>query len=354
VNTVGIMGKGIALEFKRRFPEMHREYVRLCQRGEVRLGRPYLYAPLLGQWVLNFPTKDHWRSRSKLTDIVDGLRYLQAHFADWGITSLAVPPLGCGEGGLEWRVVGPTLYRHLAQLDIPVELYAPFGTPVEQLQPSFLAGTGQVTGEEALAPLKVSPASVALVEILARIQNEPYHWPTGRISFQKIAYFATQAGIPTALEYVEGSYGPFTPDLKGVQSKLENNGVLTERRFGHMFVASPGPTFADARRVYARYLEQWRTAIDRVVDLLLRFDTRKAEVAATAHYAAAILGRSGDREPSELEVLDYVMAWKRRRDPPLNREEVATAIRHLYALGWIQVSTSAALPLPDSEPTAVA
>src|SRR5438128_10256127 len=129
VNCVGVMGKGVALEFKERFPEMYEDYVARCKAGDVRLGCPYLYRTLVPPWVLNFPTKDHWRSESRLEDIEKGLRYLLDQHRSWGITSLAVPPLGCGHGQLEWRVVGPTLYRYLKRMDIPVELYAPFGTP---------------------------------------------------------------------------------------------------------------------------------------------------------------------------------------------------------------------------------
>ena len=106
VNTVGVMGKGIALEFRKRFPDMYEDYVRRCERGEVRLGSPYLYRRLLPPWVLNFPTKGHWRSIARLSDIVAGLEFVLAHYRDWGIESLAVPPLGCGEGQLEWRIEG--------------------------------------------------------------------------------------------------------------------------------------------------------------------------------------------------------------------------------------------------------
>src|ERR1039457_4378235 len=138
VNCVGVMGKGVALAFKERFPEMYRDYVRLCDARRVQLGEPYLYKQLTGPWILNFPTKDHWRSVSRLSDIIRGLQYLEEHYEEWGITSLAVPPLGCGQGGLEWRVVGPTLYRHLSRLNIPVELYAPYGTKPFELTPEFL------------------------------------------------------------------------------------------------------------------------------------------------------------------------------------------------------------------------
>ena len=96
VNCAGVMGKGIALAFKRRFPEMFAEYSARCKRGEVRLSEPYLYRGQSLPYVLNFPTKNHWQSASKLEDIVAGLAYLEAHYRAWGVTSLAVPALGCG------------------------------------------------------------------------------------------------------------------------------------------------------------------------------------------------------------------------------------------------------------------
>ncbi len=92
VNCVGVMGKGIALGFKKRFPDMFADYVLRCEAGEVKLGQPYLYRSLLPPWVLNFPTKDHWRSVARLSDITNGLDHLTAHYTDWGIQSLAVPP----------------------------------------------------------------------------------------------------------------------------------------------------------------------------------------------------------------------------------------------------------------------
>jgi O-acetyl-ADP-ribose deacetylase (regulator of RNase III) len=90
------------------------------------VGRPYLYRNPQPPHVLNFPTKDHWRS-ARLNDIVSGLEYLKAHYREWGITSLALPALGCGNGGLDWRIVSPILHRHLSRLDIPVVVYVAAG-----------------------------------------------------------------------------------------------------------------------------------------------------------------------------------------------------------------------------------
>lgn len=349
VNCVGIMGKGIALEFKQRFPEMFKDYEARCRRGEVKLGRPYLYKSLLPPWVLNFPTKDHWRSVTNLEDIVRGLEYLRAHYKEWGITSLAVPPLGCGHGQLEWRVVGPTLYRYLTQMDIPVELYAPHGTPHAELQPEFLesAGAAERFPDAMPEPQWIKPAWVALLEIVRRVEEQPYHWPIGRTTFQKIAYVATEEGLPTGLQSFRGSYGPFSRELKGFVTRLVNNGLIREERLGRMLAVKVGPTFKDAYKAYAVDLKQWEPLIEKTADLFMRMHTKQAEVVATVLFAARSLEKDRTDLPSEREVLDVVMTWKQRRRPPLAEKEVASTVRNLAALGWLRVRASMDLPVED-------
>lgn len=350
VNCVGIMGKGIALEFRKRFPEMHEDYLRRCEAKEVKLGQPYLFRSLLPPWILNFPTKDHWRSVSRLEDIIRGLRHVERHYREWGITSLAVPPLGCGHGQLEWRVVGPTLYRHLKRLDIPVELFAPYGTPHEELQPTFLEQTPAEGKAEVPAdtPNRMKPAWVALVKILDEIDHERYHYPVGRISFQKIAYFATESGIPTGLSYRRGSYGPYAPELKGLITRLVNNGLIREERLGRMFAVKPGPTFKDACRAYERELAMWKDTIEALADLFMRIRTQQAELAATVHFAAkGVASKKKTEQPNELEVLGEVMSWKQKRRPPLKETDVAATIRGLSMLGWLKVKPSSELPVSE-------
>jgi O-acetyl-ADP-ribose deacetylase (regulator of RNase III)/uncharacterized protein YwgA len=341
VNTEGVMGKGVALQFKNRYPEMFKDYVERCRRGEVRLGRPYLYKRLITPWILNFPTKDHWRSLSRLSDITEGLEHLRTHYKEWGVTSLAVPPLGAGNGGLEWRVVGPTLYRELSMLDIPVELYAPHGTPANELTGDFLLAT-----DSDLATVRrMSPAWVALVAILRRIEAQRYRWPIGRVAFQKIAYFATESGLPTGLEFVRGSYGPFSPELKRVVSRLINNGLMREKPSDGMFITTVGPTFKDAAQLFRSKLENWDSIIDHVADLFLRMRTRNAEIAATVHFAATRLV-DHPANATELDVFDAVTTWKQKRRPPLNDSEIAATIRSLNLLNWVSLEFSSDLPLP--------
>lgn len=347
VNTVGVMGKGIALQFRKRFPDMYDDYVWRCNRGEVRLGEPYLYRQLIPPWIINFPTKEHWRSVARLDAIVNGIRHLRANYVSWEIESLAVPPLGCGNGQLEWSVVGPTLFRELSTFDIPVELYAPYGTPHAELEVSYLeAADENLRLHEGLRTF-MQPSWVALAEILHRIHEDPHHRPIGRVSFQKIAYFATGAGIPTGLEYKRGTFGPYADDAKRIVARLQQHGLVTEVRLGRMFGVVPGATLQDARTAYAAALRNWESAINRVVELFRRLDTRRAELVASVHFAATRLAHQLQRRPTEREVLQAVLEWKRRHRPPPNERDIALAIRNLAMLEWINVSASEDLPVEE-------
>jgi uncharacterized protein YwgA len=212
-------------------------------------------------------------------------------------------------------------------------------------------------GEEALirtgdhVPLAkefhVEPGWVALVAIIEQVSKEKHHWPIGRVGFQKLAYFATEAGIPTGLFYRRGSYGPYAPDVKQVLSKLINNGLIVERKLGQMLATSVGPTYADAKRGYEAFLTQWEPQISKVVDLIVRMNTDDAEIAATVHFAASRLREDHGKQPTETEILNYVKQWKLRRRPPLNDTDVALAIRRLNVLGWIDALPSDDLPLEE-------
>lgn len=125
VNCVGVMGKGVALEFKNRYPALFQDYKIRCDRGEVKAGAPYLWEDDQIQ-VLNFPTKRHWRDNSLLQDIEDGLKYLAHNYDKFSIQSIAMPALGCGNGGLNWDDVKSLIDRYLGQIaDLEVYVYEP-------------------------------------------------------------------------------------------------------------------------------------------------------------------------------------------------------------------------------------
>ncbi|MEM4217941.1 MAG: macro domain-containing protein [Candidatus Methanomethylicaceae archaeon] len=125
VNCVGVMGAGLAREFRRRFPGMYKDYLTMVALGKVRPGVPYIYKELLQPWIINFPTKYHFREMAMMEYIERGLCYIIGNYRKWKVTSLAVPALGCGLGGLDWSDVKPVLVAYLSELDIPVDIYAP-------------------------------------------------------------------------------------------------------------------------------------------------------------------------------------------------------------------------------------
>jgi len=351
VNCVGIMGKGIALEFKKRFPDMFKDYGERCARGDVKLGQPYLYKGLFGQQIVNFPTKDHWKSLSRISDIEEGLDYLLKHYEQWGITSIAIPPLGCGNGQLEWKAVGPLIYNRAKQMDVPVEIYAPYGTNPAHLTVLFLenmsADSSAGLSTQRSSRMGLNPAWLGLIEIVRRIEQQPYHWPVGRTIFQKIAYVATQEGLPTGFSYQRSSYGPYAQELKLAQSKLINSNLLQEERLGSMFAVKVGSAFEDAKKRYKSFLDKYTGVIEKTTDLFMRVDTIHAEALATVIFAAVELISRKKASVSETDVLKAVMEWKQRRRPPLDETMVASTIRNLGILGWLDLQPDDRLPVAD-------
>lgn len=157
VNTKGVMGKGLASHAKYLFPDVYVQYEDMCKKRRLRVGKPVIVKSRYSvkfalsdamvddgrsAWFLLFATKKDWREKTKLSYITDGLNYLQKNLNKWEITSLALPALGCGLGGLDWNVVGPTMCKSLNSLGIPVSIYLPMDkeTPREQLTRDFLLG----------------------------------------------------------------------------------------------------------------------------------------------------------------------------------------------------------------------
>jgi O-acetyl-ADP-ribose deacetylase (regulator of RNase III) len=127
VNCVGVMGAGIAKEFKRRFPKMFVAYKKACDEGKLHPGTLMLWKDResLDRYVLNFPTKKHWRSKSKLVWIEEGMQFFTKHHKEWNIRSIAFPALGCGKGGLDWKDIKPIFKKYLSDVDINVFVFEP-------------------------------------------------------------------------------------------------------------------------------------------------------------------------------------------------------------------------------------
>jgi O-acetyl-ADP-ribose deacetylase (regulator of RNase III)/uncharacterized protein YwgA len=343
VNCVGVMGKGVALEFKKRFPAMFDDYLARCQRKEVRLGEPYLFRDVSGALIINFPTKDHWRSPAHLKDIERGLDYLASHAIQWGIISAAFPPLGCGNGGLEWADVGPLMYQKLHAVPIDVVVFAPFGTPKTQLAMEFLSAPSQLSldGRGRRAG-KLNPNWIVLMEVLRELQQQPYANPVGRTIFQKICYIVTEMGVPTGFIFSKGSYGPFSADAKTALHDFANRNWLQEARLGRMLALRVGSQYEKDRPRFSTDIDRHASKIAKAVDLFSRIkSTEQAEEVMTVLFASrALKNERPAEEVAEQDLYDYVVKWKKSWTSEDKRHAIASAIRHLVILGWMRLRIS--------------
>lgn len=347
VNCVGVMGKGVAAEFKKRYPKMFVDYSARCAVKQVKLGEPYLYRDVLGTSVINFPTKNHWRSPSRLADIEHGLNYFVQHYADWGITSIAFPPLGCGNGGLEWSEVGPLIYDKLHRLPINIEVYAPYGTPKHELSEEFLARSFQMTLEgKGRKHEKLNHEWVVLVEVLRELGQQPYANPVGRTIFQKICYVMTEMGVQTGFHFGKGSYGPFADEVKLALHEFANRNWLQEEQLGQMMALRVGPQYEKDRAKFTDMLKHHERKIAKAVDLFSRIkNTVQAEEVLTVLFASRQLKMANpQREVAEQELYNYIIDWKKAWATDEKRGAVASAIRNLVLLGWMKLNISESLP----------
>ena len=195
----------------------------------------------------------------------------------------------------------------------------------------------------------ILPSWVALVEIIRQLEEQPYHWPVGRNTFDTIAYVATRQGLPTGFDYQKGSFGPFSRDLKNAETKLVNNNLLQEERCGQMFLVKTGPNFDRVRKDFQDSVAKWMPIIEKTTDLFMRVNTDQAEVIATVMFAADALKTECRSVPTETEVLEAVLRWKHKRRPPLDETAVASTIRNLGMLRWLDVKPDSCLPVPDEE-----
>ena len=249
VNTVGVMGKGIALMFKEAFPENFRAYDAAVKRDEVRIGHMFVTenqgfeGP---KWLINFPTKKHWRHPSKLEWIVDGLKDLRRVIAEKGIQSVALPPLGCGNGGLDWSVVRPEIERALIVLDVDIWVFEPTAKYQNVAKRSGV--------------MKLTPARALVAEMIRR------YWVLGiectYLEVQKLCWFLERTihdlGIddPLDLRFVADKYGPYSDRLRHLLNGLDGSYLHCDKRLSD---AGPSDTiwFDEERRPFVDlYLKQ--------------------------------------------------------------------------------------------------
>lgn len=346
VNCVGVMGKGIALDFKKRYPAMFDEYISLCKRGIVKPGRPYYYEDLCGVSILNFPTKDHWRSPSKLSYIESGLQWFREHYKEYKITSIAFPPLGCGNGGLTWDLVGPLMYSMLKDLPIAVEIYAPYGTSKDQLETKFLEKSINISSQNILgSPIPYNKYWLLILYVVQKLNQDKYSLSVGRTIFQKICYLLTRVGIPTGFNFVRGSYGPYAQEVKNAITVLSNTNYMTECQSGKMIETVVSPLFKLPKDLFTQ--EELERA-DSTFDLLSRVkSTEQAEIITTVLFSYdSISKEQSNPQITDQQVFDEVMSWKPHWAGKKD-QEVYAAIYDLASLGWMNLSLDNEMILED-------
>ena len=347
VNCVGVMGKGIAQIVKTKYPKMFDDYAHRCAMKEVRLCEPYHYSDLTGISIINFPTKQHWRAASRLSDIECGLDHLVAHVSTWKLESIAFPPLGCGNGGLEWAKVGPLMYSKLKDLGIPVEIYAPFGTPSREMQVDFLDAAQQM---ELLGKgrqwQKLRPEWIVLVEVLYRLEQQPHTNP-GRRIFQAICYIMTKLGLDAGFHIERGSRGFFSREVQEAINVLANNNWIIEQKVGRATALKIGPRYAADRKKMRERVRPFDGMIDKTVDLFSRIkSTDQAHEITTVIFSVQNLKQERkSSDVSEQDLFDYMLSSKGVSEyNELKRRRLAETIRNLEILDWVKLRFSESLP----------
>lgn len=328
VNCVGVMGKGIALQFKRRYPHVFTAYQRACKRGEVRIGQMFvtpteqLDGPRL---VINFPTKKHWRSPSRLEYIEMGLAGLRETILEYGITSIAVPPLGAGSGGLEWADVEPMIVQKLGDLeDVDIELFVPSA----ELRP--IAGSANV---------RMTWGRAILVDLLEsyvtrRAAVEPWEDQFGasHLEIQKLMYFANENEPRLHLDFRPGRYGPYSERVRHLVQEMEGT-FLRGHGDGTAAVLSLLPIAPTdyAREELAKYQTNGRQSAERAIvdEVLSQVEGFEGpyglELLASTHWVVR-------HENTMASAPEGVRGWTRRKGRIFTDAHVRAAITHLQAV----------------------
>jgi O-acetyl-ADP-ribose deacetylase (regulator of RNase III) len=328
VNTVGVMGKGIALQFKRAFPAMFRDYAHAAEAGELRLGQMHVWptGQLTGpRYVINFPTKGHWRAQSKLVDIERGLVDLTRVLRELRITSVAIPPLGCGNGGLTWGEVEPRIRSALTEVpEIHAVLYPPGATPT----------AGQMRTSTPRPSLTVARAG--LIRLLTLYVERALE--ASPIEVQKLLYFFQVTGEPLRLEFVKGRYGPYADNLRHALQALEGHYLMG---FGdgsaRVLEAEPIrvlPGADDAASTFLAEHPQTLARIERVLALTEGFESAYGmELLATVHWIAH---EDGQARGDGAYAAERVRQWSPRKGHMFTASHVTTAWTALRDRGWLE------------------
>jgi O-acetyl-ADP-ribose deacetylase (regulator of RNase III) len=328
VNCVGFMGKGIALQFKQAFPSNNKFYEAACRAEEVQPGKMLVYDNgrlRKPHYIINFPTKRHWRGDSRIEDIQAGLPALISEVKRLKITSIAVPPLGCGLGGLDWDVVKPMIEKAFAELpEVRVMLFEPKGAPPAKEMPINTSRP------------KITTARALLIKLMSAYTTLDYS--QSLLEVQKLAYFLQESGEPLRLNYEAGKYGPFAPNLYKVLEMLEGHFIR-----GYGSTQKPGteiellPGAVEEASDFLRDKHESQERLGRVSKLIEGFETPYGmELLATVHWVATHGGPKGQRTAKDPEdATTQVHTWNPRKRQIFKSTHIRKAWATLDKQGWL-------------------
>lgn len=320
VNTVGVMGKGIALQFKRAYPDNFKAYAKAAKAGQVQIGRMFVFERGLvdlPHYIINFPTKEHWRGPSKLEYIESGLEDLVRVIRERQIRSVAMPALGSSNGGLSWDKVRPLIERALGGLEgVEVLLFEPHPEGKAMLLKAASEDPG------------LTPARAALLKLFAlygAIGDS-----LGRLETQKIAYFLNEL-YPIKLKFERATYGPYADALNHVLLKLDGHyleGYGDRNRPSEMYVR---PGVLEDVEAYLGDQPELNEAVRRVARLIEGYESPYAmELLATLHWVVS-RGEARDFEAA----FRAMQGWSERKRMVFDRGHAHVAWQRLVDEGWV-------------------
>jgi O-acetyl-ADP-ribose deacetylase (regulator of RNase III) len=324
VNCVGIMGRGIALQFRKEFPENFKAYKAVCDRRELHPGMMLVFDLNRFEnprYVINFPTKRHWKGKSRIEDILSGLAVLVEEVRRRGIVSIAVPPLGCGLGGLDWSEVGPLIEDAFRSLpDVRVLVYEPAGAPLAEQMPK----TKNVP--------KMTPGRAALLGLMRRYLAAVLDPFVSLLEIHKLMYFMQEAGEKLQLQFAKGPYGPYAENLRHLLNHIEGHFI---KGYGD---AEDNPEKQIELNVAAseqaeRFLQthpETQSRFDHVGDLIEAFETPYGmELLATVHWVAR-----QEAAANADEAIAKVYSWNVRKRM-FREQHIRIAWELLGNKGWL-------------------
>ena len=324
VNCVGYMGKGIALQFKQAFPANFMAYEKACHAHDVKPGHMFIFetgSMVNPRYIINFPTKRHWRGKSRIGDIESGLKTLIEEVKRLGIRSIAVPPLGSGLGGLDWNKVRPRIEQAFVGLpEVHVLLYSPEGAAADNEMPVHTKRP------------RMTAARALFIKLMD--QYSALHYRRTLLEIQKLAYFLQEAGEPLRLRFEKGLYGPYAHNLNKVLEVLEGHYI---RGFGDSQKPDTEiellPNAIDEADVFLKQHKESLKRLKRVGNLISGFETPYGmELISSVHWVGK------HNEPvaqDETVAAQSLQNWNERKRGMFQAHHVQVAWNRLKEQHWL-------------------